>query len=323
MLVSCSSAGSGAVKKITKGKELAFYNFSEPKTFEEGLYGGAQGGVRLEVTEGVYRISLTEGDGELWWGQWGDQYQDTVIDVDAFQRTQRGDNAFGIMCRVRGTVGNKVAVESDVSQLATQVKESSFTATPGPETTDTATVAPTSTPTQEATAEATRETSKATSEATSETTAEARATNTATTTPTATATITDTPTPTATSTSENTPEATPEVTETAVPVNEGDGYLFLIQGDGFFAIMRSQGRALTKLVDWQSSDAINRGVAKNHLRAVCAGDYLAFYINNQLVGEATDDTYQSGQVGLTASSADVLGVKIDFDNLQVSEAVSE
>ncbi len=42
--------------------------------------------------------------------------------------------------------------------------------------------------------------------------------------------------------------ATP--TPEPLPVAEGDGYLFLIQGSSVFAIMRSQGRNLTPLVDW-------------------------------------------------------------------------
>ena len=75
------------------------------------------------------------------------------------------------------------------------------------------------------------------------------------------------------------------------------------------------------LVDWTASDAIEVGPGRNHIRAICAGDYLAMYINDQFVGDATDDTYSSGQVGLAASAANVLGVRVEFDNLIVSEAL--
>ena len=59
------------------------------------------------------------------------------------------------------------------------------------------------------------------------------------------------------------------------------------------------------------------------MRAVCAGNYLALYVNDQFVGDATDDTYTSGQVGLAASAANRLGTRIDFDNLTISAAVQK
>ena len=102
----------------------------------------------------------------------------------------------------------------------------------------------------------------------------------------------------------------------------GDGYLFLIQGNGSFAIMRARGRSILPLVDWTESSLINQGPASNELRAVCMDDYLALYINGEFAGDATDDTYSSGQVGLAASAANRLGVQVEFDNLIVHEAVS-
>jgi hypothetical protein len=148
-----------------------------------------------------------------------------------------------------------------------------------------------------------------------------------------------TPEATITAVDEATPEATTEATETAdatdLPAAEateasddgsalessnGDGYLFLIQGSGSYGIFRSRGRSLTPLVDWQTSDAINVGPASNHLRAVCMGDYLAFYVNDTLVADTTDNTYQRGQVGLAASAANRIGALIQFDNLTVAAA---
>jgi hypothetical protein len=101
---------------------------------------------------------------------------------------------------------------------------------------------------------------------------------------------------------------------------DGDGYLFLIQGTGSFSILRARGRNVVPLVPWTVSDAIEVGPGRNHIRAICAGDYLAMYVNDQFVGDATDDSYSSGQVGLVASAANVLGVRVEFDDLIVSEA---
>jgi hypothetical protein len=52
------------------------------------------------------------------------------------------------------------------------------------------------------------------------------------------------------------------------------------------------------------------------------GDYLALYINGEFAGDATDSTYSRGQVGLAASAANRLGVRVEFDDLVVRRAVS-
>jgi hypothetical protein len=47
---------------------------------------------------------------------------------------------------------------------------------------------------------------------------------------------------------------------------------------------------------------------------------LALYVNDQLLAATTDSTYRSGQVGLAASAANPLGVRVEFDNLMVYRA---
>lgn len=74
------------------------------------------------------------------------------------------------------------------------------------------------------------------------------------------------------------------------------------------------------LVDWTTSDKINTGPALNTLRVVCLGDYLALYINGEFMGDAIDDTYTRGQVGLAAAAASRLGLTVEYDNLTVSQA---
>ena len=111
----------------------------------------------------------------------------------------------------------------------------------------------------------------------------------------------------------------------AAAIANGDGYLFLIQGGGSWGIFRARGRDLFPLLDWAPSELIKRGRGgRNHLRAVCADDYLALYINEQFVAEVEDNSFASGQVGLAASAFNRLGAEISFDNLVVSAAtVSE
>jgi hypothetical protein len=280
LLMGCAAAS--ASRSITRGAELALYDFTQPGSFEEGNYSGAS----LRVREGVYNINVTTGDNTLWWGQWGDTYTDTVIDVDVQQLSERNENAYGVMCRVRGAVGQRrtpdptlVAVQTDTPATA--------------EATEAAAAEATAEATETATAEATE---AATAEATEAATAEA------------------------TEAATGEPDFAPNP-ELATYAN-GDGYLFLIQGNGAYGIFRSQGRSLTPLVDWATSDAINRGPAQNRIRAVCVGTYLAMYVNGQFLAEATDDAYSQGQVGLAASAANRLGLAVQFDNLSIAAPAS-
>jgi hypothetical protein len=266
LLSACQSKG--PLRQVSKGDELTFYNFSAPGTFEEGTYGLAT----LRVNDGVYRIDVQQGDNTLWWGQWGDPYDDTIIDVDVEQITERNENAFGVMCRVRGSVGQPRAAEPDLLAIVEE------TATPEDDVEDAG--------------EAGAETEEADATAAAEPDVEE------------------------TQVSEGTEEAEQPTTEPSY--GEGDGYLFLIQGTGSYAIMRARGRDVVPLVNWTTSEHITVGPGRNHIRAVCDGNYLALYVNEQFLADATDDTYSSGQVGLVASAANRLGLRVEFDNLSVS-----
>ncbi len=273
LLAACQT--SAPVRQITTGETLDSYDFTGTGSFEEGVYDAAT----LSIVNGVYEINVTQGDNVLWWGQWGDSYTDTIIDVVTEQRSEPLENAYGVMCRVDGEIGQRSLVDPTLSAIMAD-------ATP------------------EATAEATERSAAATLEATNEATAEATE---------AAAAATEAATEPAAPTALLTP--TPFPTEPAY--SQGDGYVFLIQGSGSFAIMRARGRELTPLVNWTASDAINRGAAQNRIRAICVGNYLALYVNDQFLGDATDDTYGAGQVGLAASAANRLGTRIAFDNLTI------
>ena len=121
-------------------------------------------------------------------------------------------------------------------------------------------------------------------------------------------------------------EATAEVT--AQPgtsdntSNNGDGYLFMVQGNGRYAIMRSQGHKITFLVNWTTSDVIKMGAAQNRIKAVCVGNYLALYVNDQFLADTSDDLYTKGQVALVGASAGRTGMNVTFDNLSVFQPKS-
>jgi hypothetical protein len=102
--------------------------------------------------------------------------------------------------------------------------------------------------------------------------------------------------------------------------NNSAGYYFRISGDGFYAITLSDGQELTQLVEWTASDAINQGQDTNRVMVVCVDDYLAMYVNGELVAEANDDTYTEGFAGLAVSVFEEADVDVAFDNVHIWEA---
>lgn len=106
----------------------------------------------------------------------------------------------------------------------------------------------------------------------------------------------------------------------ADPGGSGDGYYFYISGDGYWSIRRAQGRTVTPLVEFTRSDAIHQGQSINLIRVLCIEDYLALYVNEQFVGEITDDTYSSGVAGFSVAVPDEGDIDVSFDNLRIIEA---
>ncbi len=102
--------------------------------------------------------------------------------------------------------------------------------------------------------------------------------------------------------------------------SDGDGYYFLISGDGSYTITRLKG-SVTTLVKWTESKAINTGQDENELTVVCVKNYLAMYVNDVLVAETTDSTFTKGQTGFSISGfADDAEVAVDFDDARIWSA---
>lgn len=105
--------------------------------------------------------------------------------------------------------------------------------------------------------------------------------------------------------------------------NDGDGYYFLISGEGYFTIRQGVdgiGGEVRALIPWSRSGAIQAG-GFNRLRAVCIGDYLALYINGEFVANLRDDTLSRGFLALAGAVAGADGrVNVEFDHLTVYEA---
>lgn len=96
-------------------------------------------------------------------------------------------------------------------------------------------------------------------------------------------------------------------------------YRFVIGGNGYAGITKRSNGDVTVLSGplLTRSDAVDRGQALNHIRATCQGDQLTLYLNDQLVAQATDSEFPSGDVGLLASASKHPGVEIHFSGFSV------
>lgn len=99
--------------------------------------------------------------------------------------------------------------------------------------------------------------------------------------------------------------------------NNGDGYYFMINANGYYSIRIGQGSDILPLVDWTQSDAIRTEIDQNTIGAACIDDNLAMYVNGEVLAEVTDETYASGYAGLTIAAAANSETDIAFDNLML------
>lgn len=105
--------------------------------------------------------------------------------------------------------------------------------------------------------------------------------------------------------------------------NEQNFYVFLISGDGYYAIGKYQSGSenvqyLTPDGQFQESGAINTGVATNELLATCIGDELTLQVNGTPLITVTDPTFVTGDIGVAASTLQAQTAVFEFDNVQVT-----
>jgi hypothetical protein len=103
--------------------------------------------------------------------------------------------------------------------------------------------------------------------------------------------------------------------------NNGDGYYFMINANGYYSIRIGQGEDILPLVDWTQSDMVHPEIDQNTIGAVCIDDKLAMYVNGELLSEITDSNYESGFTGIAIAAAPNSDVDVAFDNLMIYEVV--
>ncbi len=103
-------------------------------------------------------------------------------------------------------------------------------------------------------------------------------------------------------------------------------------GTGYYFLLASTGRAsirvgvadepdLQPLLDWQDVSAMDPTLARNTIEAACIEDYLAMYVNGELVGEIYDDTHERGRVGLALATGEQ-PASVSYDNFAVWQATA-
>jgi hypothetical protein len=101
---------------------------------------------------------------------------------------------------------------------------------------------------------------------------------------------------------------------------QGDGYYVVVSSAGQFAILKAQPNISdpARLVDWRSSPAIFQKAEANQIRAICVGDYLAFYANNHFLAEVHDSEFSSGELGVVLGAIDET-LWVNFDDIVVND----
>ena len=100
----------------------------------------------------------------------------------------------------------------------------------------------------------------------------------------------------------------------------GNYYFFMISMDGFYAIGKfTGGQAILIGQESMLPSELIQANAVNHLRADCAGNALAFYVNFNQVALVQDSDFQTGDVGLLAGTFTEPGVDVLFQNFVVMQ----
>ncbi|MCP4426483.1 MAG: hypothetical protein GY803_18475 [Chloroflexi bacterium] len=102
--------------------------------------------------------------------------------------------------------------------------------------------------------------------------------------------------------------------------NEANFYLFLISGDGYYAIGKYQSGSsqityLTEDGRFQPSDIINQGMATNQIRASCIGDELSLAVNGLPLITVIDPTFVTGDIGVGVSTLQPGTAVVEFDDV--------
>lgn len=101
--------------------------------------------------------------------------------------------------------------------------------------------------------------------------------------------------------------------------NKDNFYRFSISGLGKYEIDKRLEGEWVSIKKWTPSEAINQGVAANHLKVICQGNTIEVYVNDQHLATVTDDSFSEGYIALTAAAYEEPDVHVAFDNVKIWE----
>ncbi len=103
--------------------------------------------------------------------------------------------------------------------------------------------------------------------------------------------------------------------------DDANYYAFLISSDGYYGIIRVLygGYAVLNGGELQYTEIIKPGLSTNHIQAECEGNELSLRVNNVTLAAVQDDVFSDGLIGLTASTFEIPGTAIRFDNFLVTQ----
>lgn len=104
--------------------------------------------------------------------------------------------------------------------------------------------------------------------------------------------------------------------------DENNFYVFLISGDGYYAIGKYQTGAdqivyLTENQEYIFSEVIQQGASLNDMRATCIGNELSLQVNGVPLVTVTDPTFVRGDVGVALSTLEPGTAVVHFDDFRV------
>lgn len=92
-----------------------------------------------------------------------------------------------------------------------------------------------------------------------------------------------------------------------------------ISEDGYFVIWKIVEGETYNLISWEASASVPRGAGFHTITAACVDDVLSISADGEFLAQATDDTFDRGDVGFIVGTWENGGITVAFDNFVVRE----
>ena len=104
--------------------------------------------------------------------------------------------------------------------------------------------------------------------------------------------------------------------------NEQNYYVFLISGDGYYAIGKfetglNEIRYISGQGEYQFSEQIRQGQVENDIQVECVGNQLTLIVNGVTLESVTDSAFSTGNIGLGVTTFQEGGAIVRFDDVEV------